>query len=305
MSSVQDTSLGLLVRTLMAAGYELVEANSQPSHVELFALGHDELGIEASYLFALTDSESYTQDQIEELQTVARSHSSRLVLISRTAGPNSAALDEILTKLGGAIPSWRALTNDYSSRLDALGRNQLPPGEAGEAWQLFEEAVSDGLEFIFGRRVTRLGAKHRGSRVPDCVCSTPDQAVLLVDAKAASSGFDVSADSLRPLKEYAAQQVQVQRGGLALSGCLIVSSVFQQTTDRLTTISGEFLSDVGVPLGFMTTSTLGEMVGVMRDNTRVRNSIRWRRVFCVSGPVILSRLRDEMQVVSQIQLTKR
>lgn len=302
MSASSEVSLGVLVRTLLAAGYRIQDAVRQPLHAELIALSYDELGVDIPYVFAVTDEDTFTQDQLNELRAVATDQRQHLVLIAASQSEGIFSLDGLLARLGGAIPTWRALSSDYVPRLQRLSENQLPSGLTGEAWQLFEEAAADGLEFLFGLRVNRLGSKNRGARVPDGVCRTPDGAILLVDAKAARYGFDATNENLRALKEYATQQVAVQRGQSALSACLIVSSTFQQPPDRLAAIGSEFLADTGVPLGFLCSATLGRMIDLIRPSVRFRNSIRWRRIFCVPGLIDTSVLEREIQLISRIQM---
>jgi hypothetical protein len=295
--------LATIVRTLFAAGYQVKDAVRQPTHIEIVADRIDELDTSVSYLVAVTDSASYTEDQLTELRHVAKEGSSRLVLVASEAGTNTFSVEELLTRLGGPIPSWRALSLDYVDRLTALSRNTLPLGETGEAWRLFEEAVSDGLEFLFARRVKRLGGTKRGARVADCICHSGDDAVVLVDAKASASGFDAANENLRALKEYVAQQKRVQQGRQPLTSCLIVSSSFEQDPPRLQQTGLEFLAETGVPVSFLSSTVLGEMISLVTTHgVRQRSAIRWKQVFGMPGLLKIDSVRAELNQVIQLQM---
>ena len=126
---------------------------------------------------------------------------------------NQLGWTEFLEVMGGAVPSWKALTDEYLEHLQKASKNEIPSGLTGEAWWIFESLVADGLEFCFGRRVNRLGGQRRGQRVSDMVAPLPDFSVVVVDAKASGPGFDANAGSLRALAEYVNKQKQRQQGG--------------------------------------------------------------------------------------------
>src|SRR5690606_34647978 len=108
-----------------------------------------------------------------------------MVVVAGQGGANWLAWSEFLSVLGGAVPNWRALSDNYSDALRTASRNELPPDALGEAWRVFEEAVADGLEFVFGQRVKRMGGVHRFKALPDMLALSPDGLLILVDARAA------------------------------------------------------------------------------------------------------------------------
>lgn len=289
----------------MAGGYAIKEAIRQPTHIEIVAERLDEFDNTVGYLFAITDANEFTDDDLVDLTKAASDGQSHLVLISRNPSNSGLSSAEVLERLGGAIPAWQALSDDYPLRLEQLARNELPQSEGGEAWRLFEDAVSDGLEFLFARRIKRLGGGKRGSRVADCICKTPDDAIILVDAKAASEGFNAANENLRALKEYATQQKRIQSGQQPLSCCLIVSSRFDQSPDRLMKTGLEFMSETGVPACFITSDTLGSMISLIASaGVRQRLAIHWRKVFVVPGLIVLDTLNAEVQRIANLQLRR-
>jgi hypothetical protein len=186
---------------------------------------------------------------------------------------------EFLDVLGGAVPSWRALTEEYESHLDVASKNKLPDGLTGEPWRLFEDLVADGLEFCFCRRVNRLGARKRGKKVSDMVAPLPDFNVVVIDAKASKDGFDASWESLRALVEYVNKQKERQKGGGELVAALVVSSKFQQGDSALEGVSKEFLGETRTPLCFMTADVVAYMVRRLRQQPHLRNALRWKMFF--------------------------
>ncbi|MCH8922581.1 MAG: DUF1926 domain-containing protein, partial [Planctomycetes bacterium] len=150
---------------------------------------------------------------------------------------------------------------------------RLPHGYEGEAWRLFEDLVGDGFEFVFGRRVIRLGAKRRGEKVSDLQSLAPPEIVLVLDAKAAGAGFDASWDSLRPLIEYVKRQQSRQRGQPSVGGAVVVSSTFRQEPNSLRRVSAEFLGECGIPLSFLEAATLSADVMLLREQPHLRNAI--------------------------------
>jgi hypothetical protein len=142
-----------------------------------------------------------------------------------------------LDAFGGAVPSWRALGPEYLQNLQTASCNRLPIGQKGEAWRLFEQLVADGLEFGFARRVRRLGAEKRGSRLCDMTAQIPEGQILVVDAKATETSFDAAIHNLRPLIEYTNNQRLRQRGYNDVLAALVISKDFNQDASELASIS--------------------------------------------------------------------
>src|SRR5262249_22987089 len=204
------------------------------------------------YLFAICDGPEPPPDDLPNIESDAARSRRLLVLVAGNGGDKWIAWNDFLIALGGAVRSWRALGPDYETALITLAQNQLCEGQQGEPWRLFEEAVGDGLEFLFGRRVQRLGGAARGRKVPDLLAQSPDRRLLVVDAKASKDPFDASSPQLRPLAEYVNKQKVRQQGVIEVSSALIVASAFKQEIHALQEISGEFLTETQIPVAFLT-----------------------------------------------------
>jgi len=266
-------------RTLTASGYVVTRGYRHPSHVTIDCERSDTFGCRLAYLVAVTDHECLPARQVAELRRRCEADGRLLVVVSREGTANQLALREFLDRLGGDVPKWRALTEEFHDHLLRAARNDLPDGESGPAWRLLEELVSDGLEFALGRRARRLGGRSPGARVPDTLVVSPDERLYLLDSKAAASPFDVNWSSLRSLGEYVHQQRERQRGSIALDGALIVSSNFAQDAPSLTKVALEFSAQHRVMLSFLSAETLSRIVSTIRNNVDVRNALQWRKIF--------------------------
>jgi|GEM_PF-932164 hypothetical protein len=229
---------------------------------------------------------------MEYARHVAKSEGKVFVVVDRRAGAGRVHWDDFLEALGGAIPTWRALSDEYPNVLKTTSMNKVPIGLSGEAWKIFEDAVADGLEFIFGRRVRRLGGRRPGQIISDMITQTPDHKVLIIDAKASSHNYNVGVAKLRPLTEYVKNQKIRQRGRHELSAAILVANQFEQDNERLNELNGTFLSDTGIPLAFLEVNTLLKIVEKMRQQPILRNTLRWARIFC-SGGLVKGRLFEQ------------
>jgi hypothetical protein len=244
-------------------------------------------------LLAATDEDGFTDAEIEALEYAAKRERRAIVLVGRDSTDRQLSWTEFLDALGGAVPAWRALTDFFPTWLLEASLNRLPPGQVGEAWRLFEDLVADGLGFVLGRKVLQLGARKRGKAVSDMIAQVPTEELLVVDAKAASGGFDVSRDSLRPLVEYTKRQIVRQRGHHRVLAALVISSSFRQDDDGLNGLARWFLGDVRVPLSFAEARLLVTIVDRLKQRPVLRSALRWDQL--LTGGRI-----DERLVVEEI-----
>ena len=198
--------------------------------------------------------------------------------VATASNQHSISWEDFVEVLGGAVPTWHALTQEYEPALLTAAQNDFPSGMTGEAWLIFEDLVAYGLEFMFGRRVRRLGGRKRGRPVSDMQAQTPQGDIVVVDTKASALGFDLGWPELRPLVEYVKRQRERQRGHLQLIGALVVSSAFQQTEDRMQELSRDFFGETRVPVSFIVADVLANSVRLFRTRPDVRNGIRWNRI---------------------------
>ncbi|MDE0084722.1 MAG: hypothetical protein OXU23_03355 [Candidatus Poribacteria bacterium] len=292
------------IRTLIVAGYSIEGSRPQPRHIEILCTRTDILGATISYLVAVTDFDEYFETEIEDILHSASNQSRIPVIVAQRQYKKTISWGDFTEALGGAVPSWQALTPEYDQALVTTAKNNLPDGVTeGEAWLIFEDLVGYGLEFIFGRRVRRLGGRLRGRRVSDMQAQIPTGEVLIVDAKASADGFDVTWPNLRPIVEYAHRQQVRQGGQVELFGALISSSNFKQKDDRLIEISQEFFAEVRVPLSFIDTDVIVKTINLFQMRPDVRNGIRWNQIF-KGGRVYFSMIKNELQAVDNERVKK-
>jgi hypothetical protein len=286
----------VLTRTLVAAGFEITGANRQPRQIEVECERADALGSTVRYLISLSADETPPMDDVEHIREAARENGRVVVLIARSAGEGWISWSGFLEALGGAVPTWRALGPTYEELLQTTSFNRLPAEvETGEAWLLFELAIADGMEFLLGRRVRRMGGAKRGQRVSDMMTQTPDERVLVIDAKASGSAHSVTMAGLRPLIEYVKNQKRRQQGNNTVGAAVLVAREFEQEPDRITETAAEFLAETGVPLACLQVEVLAGMIRLLAQEPHLRNAIRWARVFCQPRIVPVEALTKEIE----------
>jgi len=289
-----DVGVQVATRTLVAAGFIISDFSRGPNHVEYACERKDSFGIPIRYLIAICDTDEPVESDLAYARRAAQQENRVLVLVARTAGDSWLGWDDFIDTLGGAVPTWRALGREYVDIIRTAAKNKKAPELAGEAWQIFEDAVADGLEFIFGHRVKRFGGRRRGQKVCDMITRTPDDKILIVDTKASEKPYSVGGPELRPMREYVKKQKVRQKGRLEVSAALIVADQFEQDAERLQELSGEFLADTGIALSFLEVSTLIGIIDAMVNNARARNIIRWAQHFCAGGIVLTDKFDNEL-----------
>jgi hypothetical protein len=285
-----------VTRTLLASGYCITGADRHHHHVEFECERRSRLGVLIRFRIAFTDLAAFNETDVKAIQRTAKAQGRASILVAKAGRPGQISLNEFLNAMGGPIPSWRALNDNYGPALVMAAKNRNPKGMVGEPWALLEDLTADGLEFLLGHRVSQFGGRRRGLRVSDMLCQLPDSSLLVVDAKAYTSGLNVTWPSLRPLKEYVEQQLQYQAGRIKIASALIVSSSFHQNANRLQSISKEFFGETRVPLTLMKAETLAAAVDEFKRYPDIRNSIHWGKIFS-GGVVIASDVKMEIKRV--------
>lgn len=274
-----DELVSTTTRTLLASGFTVSGCHRQPGHIEIKCERISRLGPMVLFVVAVTRNDSFNKDQIEDIRRSASASARIPAFICAKRSDGILSFEDFLEVFGGAVPSWRALGDDYIEKLETTALNKLPEGMAGEAWLLFEDLVADGLEFVFGRKVLRFGGHRRGQKVSDMVAQIPDGSVIVIDSKASTSGFDATWDSLRPLVEYTKKQINRQQGHFQVIAALAVSSKFKQRNDALSRIAQEFFGETRTALSFLAVDTLSRMVATFRNEPDLRNSVGWKMLF--------------------------
>lgn len=295
----------IAVRTLIVAGYSIEGSHRHPRHIEILCKQTDVLGASLPYLIAVTEFDELSDQEIGDIYHSAENQNRTPVIVTAIPSEGTISWEDFTEALGGAVPSWQALSPEYDEALVTAAKNQLPAGETeGEAWLIFEDLVGSGLEFIFGRRVRRLGGRLRGRAVSDMQAQMPTRDVLVADTKASADGFNVTWSELRPLVEYVKRQRVRQIGQVELSGALMVSSDFKQTDSRLLELSLEFSAETKVHLSFIDANVLVATIKLFRVKPNVRNGIRWNQIF-KGGRIDLSIIKTEMRAVDDERVRNR
>jgi hypothetical protein len=294
-NSGELVTTSVATRTLTAAGFRITGFQRSISHIEYVCERPDVFGVSQRYVFLIFETDHAAQQIVDVRSAAARESGAAVVVVSRLETANTIAWQYFLDALGGAVPSWRALSDEFFAVLKASGQNKKTTASDEEPWRVFEDAVADAFEFLFGRRVRRLGGQRRGSRVPDSLALTPDGALIVIDTKASGSPFDLTYDELRPLKEYVKNQQIRQTGSQPVNAAVLVADSFRQDQQRLQELSQDFFADVQVPITFARSDTIAAAVRLLVPDVRMRNKLRWRRCLCVGGLVEVKIVEQELQ----------
>lgn len=110
----------------------------------------------------------------------------------------------------------------------------------------------------------------------------------LYDAKAYGDGYRVTQDTLRQFDSYVRDFRNRYEGYVPpLNAFIVVSGHFPHDDETLADRSRDLYELCGVPLSFLTTESLNDIIVTLADTPRIRRAIRWTRVF--SDPVVRSK----------------
>ena len=128
-------------RTLLAAGFRIKRARRQPGHIEVSCERRDVLGATVPYLLVFCDGDEPPAADVTNIRRTAARAGQDLVLVAQTSGPEWISWTDFLAALGGAVPTWRALGEDYTAILRSVAKTELPLGMTGEAWAEHEGLI--------------------------------------------------------------------------------------------------------------------------------------------------------------------
>lgn len=270
----------LLIRTLLGSRFQLVSGTRKPSYMLLEMQRFDEFGHKTTYFFAHCDKK-LVDSEVYGLKALAEGKSSSLVIIGEIEEPTENVVciseNKLLGKLGGAIQSFLPLEEEYGERLVELGRNSLPAGLNGEADDLFEIYVQQGLEFLLQERVVRYGQGRNFEVVPDGIIAA-SSFVVLYDCKAASGGYAFDRDSIRQFSDYAnAFRDRYSAYAPKLHSFLVVSGYFK-SPQTLAERSAELYSQCQVPLTCLTSDEMRKVIELFVVQPQFRRAIDWKRI---------------------------
>lgn len=295
MIESQTDATALLVRTLLGAGFAIESVNRQVGGLLFQAKRLDEFGAAVDYLIVLAADPVETQT-VEAWTALAESTSARLVVVteSNPSAPHF-QLREFCDRLGGAVTAWLPLEDTYTATLSALGHNGAVDGLPGRPDRLFEIYAHAGLSFIFHGRVLRYGQERLFEGIPDGAgVGPPGQPFFLYDAKAATDGYSLTADTIRQFESYVT--AFRRRYGHQIGNphaFLVVSGHFQQQVAGLEERSRDLYAVAGVPLVCIDAETLGSACQLVAGNLSLRTSLDWNRL--LAGPTLrLDEIREQL-----------
>jgi hypothetical protein len=295
-----DTNQGVIIRTLLVNGFDLERAERNPGQLILDVHRYDVFGTRVSYSVAFFDAQP-SQPAIEAFEKRAK-YDSRIPLLVGPAGNYSLTnltLENFLERLGGPVDHIFLTTTNLPDRLEDLGFNRTPSGLDEKPEDLLEESTKCCLQYLLMQRARRWGSERLFESLPDGIAFGKSGLVLLFDAKAYTSGYEVTADDVRRYADYVNTY---HKKYLALLGrvhsMLVVSGKFLQEDATLRDRSAELYAQVSVPLSFIKARTLGELVRMLLKHPRLRPSIDWKKIF--GQPIVAAKmLQDQMKALKK------
>jgi len=299
LSGSETPNLEIAIRTLALGGFFLDGAIRNPGYALLHMTRRDEFGVEHKYSFAVFENEP-SEEQIETAKIDVKHNHSNLVVISPTLSENASYIewDSFINLFGGPILSSSVLEPEFNDQLLALGKNQLPSGLIGKPDDLFEIYVRNALEFLFRCRVIRYGQDRKFEARPDGIVIQDRNFTALYDAKAYSNGYIVTEDSIRQFKSYVDEFKKRYGYYFEVNSFIVISGQFPHEKATLEQRSREMQSLTGVPLTFLTSNALVEIINLLLDSTSTRRSINWKRIFV--NPVIEKKhIEHELKLIGK------
>jgi hypothetical protein len=285
-------------------GFILDTVERKPSYAVLAAQRLDEFGVSHRYCFAIADEE-ISLSEVEGASVAAEHYKAHLVMVGKFSAEIAERRTEVVSlgwesfvnQFGGPVFGLSPLESEFGEHLGELGHNRLPEGLEGEPENLFEKYVRSALEFVIGSRVVPYGQTRRFEARPDGIIPPNRGFYALYDAKAYGEGYDVTRDTLRQFEDYVRDFSDRYEGYLPrLNAFVVVSGHFRQADQTLADRSRDLYDLCDVPLAFLTTASLSQIIGILADKPKVRRAIRWSRVF--SDPVVRAkRVEQELLTV--------
>jgi len=295
--------IAIAVNTLTTGGFLLEGATRNPGYIILHASRFDEFGTTQRYCFLISEG-PLSEDSVSGAQIAATHKKETLVVVGHgeITRPHI-EWSSFVNLFGGPIFSLSPLEPEFVANLSVLGYNELPEGFTGEPDDLFEILVHSALEFVLGGRVVRYGQARRFEDRPDGLAIPSPRFIALYDAKAYGDGYKVTAETIRQFGSYISNFNAAYSAWYKLNSFIVVSSTFQHGDKTLDRRSRELLAKSGVPLSFLTTSTLGKIIDILRESPLMRRSIDWARVF--TCPIVNSKdVQNQIDTMLRDRLVK-
>jgi hypothetical protein len=139
--------------------------------------------------------------------------------------------------------------------------------------------VHAALEFILGGRVVRWGQNRRFEKIPDGLAIPDVKFSALYDAKAYEKGYEISEDTIRQFKSYVDDFKAKYSAYYTLNTFIVISSDFPHKKETLLNRSQELQAACGIPLSFLDSTSLVEILKIFTKKPLFRRSINWTKIF--------------------------
>lgn len=298
-------NLSTAIRTLVAGGFVLVNVQRNPGYVLLHMDRPDEFGAAHHYCFALAE-DNFQEAHVAGAKISADHRRAQLVLIGNgeTSDVPSVEWNRFLNLFGGPVFTSTPFEPNFTDQLVQLGFNRLPEGMEGKPDDLYEAYARIALEFVLGTRVIRYGQDRLFEARPDGIVLPYNGFAALYDAKAYAKGYEVTLDTIRQFCSYVEDFRNRYRPYLQqLSAFIVISSEFPHRSETLANRSRELFATCGVPLIFLKSETLGEIVVFLSTRSVARSAINWRRVF--AEPIVTAEsVQKEVEVLKRDEILR-
>ena len=269
-------------RLLRTSGFLIDDVHFGVGFAHIVATRIDNLGVSLQYVVGIVDA-VLPDGAVQVMRQSASHHEAALVVVSdhQVEGVSWLGWADFLARFGGVVSSLIPLQPEYSARLIALGSNQRPPDlPEGAVDRLYELYVGAGLEFLLGSRVIRYGSERLFEPVPDGVAlPIGDRVAFLYDGKSAAPSFEITRDDIRRFGDYVRRFNESYAAHAGPVRSLVVASTeFGQDEESRRKYSQQLVADAGVPISFLKSQDLADIVGLLSQKPWMRTAIRWREI---------------------------
>jgi hypothetical protein len=279
-----EEELPSLMRTLLAAGFDVIRVDRKPNYLALALARPDAFGIGVKYILAYAGDGLISTADIEALKKLAAKESSALVVVSKnqSSGKDSTVVltkAKLFSLVGGIVSSVLPLEPEYGDQLRVLARNELPKDLTGEPDDLFEAYVHACFQFLLRGRVLRYGQDRRFEAVPDGLVLSKSALLIIYDAKAASDHYEITKTTIRQFTDYVRQfHARYEQYVGRIHAFAVISHAFQDES-VLSDRSNELYAECGVPLVCVTADSMAQMVTLFADRPVFREIVDWKNIF--------------------------
>lgn len=270
-----------LICMILVNGYSLTRYHSVTSSTcVLLIQKHDILGAPIHYGVILSAASTNAPEREMALSYVkAQKYHALNVGIDTPSDGNILPYADFEKSLGGPVSQFILLHPDLPGTLDLLGHNKLPANLKGNPGDILENAVRDGLQYLFAGKAHCYGQRRLFEKVPDGIAFGKKDLIVLYDAKAYKNGFKISADDIRRFSSYIKEFNTSYATYTTPVYCfLVVSGHFPQSSVSPINYADELYTQCQTKLCFMSSIQLGKAVIETQKHHRERLAINWKKL---------------------------